>query len=550
MRTMLAAVVRFALSPGQRGVQPVRRHMMPGGGRFPKLLACAGALLACAMPAGAETKVLRVVPQTDIVLLDPVFGTASISNIAGMMIYESLFSWDNALQPKPQMVESWEVSADGLTWRFTLRPGLKFHDGQKVTTADVIPSMKRWMALDGGGRRLADAMAAMEQVDDATFTIVLKRPFPSMLAALAAAPSRFAAIMRAKDLTDPSKPVTTAIGSGPFRYVASERVSGAKVVYERNPDYVPRKEPPDGTAGGRVVKVDRIEWIIMPDPATAAAALQSGEVDLVERPALDLMPILAKNKQITIQKLSGIGDQTMLRANNLLPPFNDVRARQALNYIIDQSDEMQAAFGDPVNWSGCNAFFVCGGPYGTSAGAEGFHQDFTKARQLLAEAGYKGERLVFIGSHDNANGIMSEVAADAMARAGLNIDMVWSDWSTVVGRALKQAPVASGGWNLRVTTSPGPATANPATNVGTDMSCSRRNFSGWPCDEEAERLRADFIDADEQAKPAILERLHRRLAEVAPYRILGQSNPPAAFRSNVSGVLPSPIMVYWNIDKN
>jgi peptide/nickel transport system substrate-binding protein len=145
---------------------------------------------------------------------------------------------------------------------------------------------------------------------------------------------------------------------------------------------------------------------------------------------------------------------------------------------------------------------------------------------------------------------MSEVAADAMARAGLNIDMVWSDWATVVGRALKQDPMASGGWNLRVTTSPGPATANPATNVGTDMSCSRRNFSGWPCDEEAERLRADFIDADEQARPAILERLHRRLAEVAPYRILGQSNPPAAFRSNVSGVLPSPTMVYWNIDKN
>jgi len=378
MRTMLAAFVRVASSPGQRGGQPVRRHIVPGSVGFPRLLACAGALLACATPAAAETKVLRVVPQNDIVLLDPVFGTASISNIAGMMIYESLFSWDNTLQPKPQMVESWEVSAEGLTWRFTLRPGLKFHDGQKVTTADVVPSMKRWMALDSGGRRLADAMAAMEQVDDATFKIVLKRPFPSMLATLAAAPSRFAAIMRAKDLTDPGKPVTTAIGSGPFRYVASERVSGAKVVYERNPDYVPRKEPPDGTAGGRVVKADRIEWLIMPDAATAAAALQSGEVDLVERPALDLMPILANDKQITIRKLSGIGDQTMLRANNLLPPFSDVRARQALNYIIDQPDEMQAAW--LLLGSG-----VVTGPSRNQAGDEGAQQGFAASASVVHE---------------------------------------------------------------------------------------------------------------------------------------------------------------------
>lgn len=497
----------------------------------------------------AET-VLRVVPQNDVVLLDPVFGTATISNIAGTMIYEPLFSWDSHLQPRPQMVESWSESPDRLTWRFTLRPGLRFHDGQPVTTADVIPSMQRWMGFDGGGRRLADDLVAMAPVDATTFTMTLKQPFPSMLATLAAAPSRFAAIMRAKDLTDPKKQVTTAIGSGPFRYVPAERVSGARIVWERNPDYVPRSEPPDGLAGGRVVKVDRVEWDVLPDPATAAAALQAGEVDFVERPALDLLPVLAGDKRIRIERLSTVQDQTMLRANNLLPPFNDARARQALNYVIDQGDEMASAFGDAANWSRCNAFFVCGGPYGTEAGAEGFHQDFARARQLLKEAGYNGEKLVFIASHDNANGAMSEVAADAMAKAGLNLDVVWSDWATVVGRALKQDTVAAGGWNLRVTSTPGPATANPATNSGTDMSCERRNFSGWPCDQEAERLRAAFADADEAAKPAILDALHRRLAVVAPYRALGQSSSPVAYRTSVRGVLPSPIVVYWNIAKD
>jgi peptide/nickel transport system substrate-binding protein len=356
--------------------------------------------------------------------------------------------------------------------------------------------------------------------------------------------------MRAQDVPTERRQVTNAIGSGPFRYVASERVSGAKIVYERNADYVPRKEPPDGMAGGRVVKVDRVEWQILPDPATVAAALQNGEVDFAERPALDLLPLLARNPQIKLQKLSPLWDQTMLRPNHLQPPFNNLKARLALNYIVDQSEAMAAGFGDAANWQRCNAFYLCGGPYESSAGAEGFKQDFARAKQLLAEAGYKGEKIVFIASHDNANGVMSEVVADAMKKAGMDVDMVWTDWASVVGRALKQDPVSAGGWNIRVTGQPGALAASPQTNAGTDMSCTRRNFSGWPCDEEAERLRAAFLDADEAARPALLEKLHRRLAEVMPYRILGQSSGPAAYRTNVTGVLPSPVVVYWNIDKN
>ncbi len=507
------------------------------------------AFMMSAAPAHAETSVLRVVPQSDIVLLDPVFGTATISNIAGTMVYESLFAWDAVLEPKPQMAESWSISPDRLTWRFTLRPGLRFHDGQGVTTADVIASLRRWMEFDGGGGKLAEATAAMQAIDAATFEIRLKRPFPGMLAVLAAAPSRFAAVMRAGDITGERRPVTSAIGSGPFRYVASGRVSGSRVVWERNPDYVPRPEPPDGLAGGRVAKVDRVEWQILPDPSTVAAALLHGEVNFVERMSLDLMPVVAKDPGIVLRRLSPLSDQTMLRANSLQPPFNDVRARQALNYIVDQGDAMGAAFGDPANWQRCNAFFLCGGPYGTEAGAEGFHQDFAKARALLAEAGYNGEKLVFIASHDNTNGVMSEVAQDAMAKAGLNVEMVWSDWATVVGRALNQGPPAAGGWNLRVTSTPGAPTASPQTNAGADMSCNRRNFSGWPCDEEAERLRALFLDADAGARPALLQQLHRRLAEMAPYRVLGQSIGSSAWRSNVGGVLASPVAAYWNIEK-
>ena len=499
--------------------------------------------------AQAEPKTLRVVPSADIVLLDPVFGTAAISSEAGLMVYESLFTWNAALQAKPEMAESWTTSPDGLVWTFTLRPNQRFHDGSPVTPEDVIASMQRWMGFDGGGARLAASTAAITPTSASAFEIRLTRPFPAMLATLAAAPSRFLAVMRAKDITPERKPITTAIGSGPFRYLPAERVSGSRVVWEKNPDYIPRAEPPDGMAGGRVVKVDRVEWQVIPDPSTVTAALQRGEVDFVETMGLDNLPIIAKNPAITIKKLSPLSNQTMLRANNLQWPFNDVRARQALNYVIDQSDELGAAFGDPANWKTCNAFYLCDGPYNTQSGAEGFHQDFARARALMAEAGYHGEKLVFIASHDNTNGTMSEVAADAMAKAGINVDMVWSDWATVVGRALNQGPVAQGGWNLRITSTPGSSAVSPQTNNGTDMSCARKNFSGWPCDEAAERLRTEFLDAADADRPALAEKLHRRLAETAPYRIVGESSAPSAWRTAITGVLPSPVPVYWNIQK-
>jgi peptide/nickel transport system substrate-binding protein len=510
------------------------------------VIAVAGAVAS----ANADTKVLRVAPENDIVLLDPVFGTAGISAIGGLMIYETLFTWDSKLQPRPEMVNAWNVSPDGLVWRFTLRDGLRFHDGQPVTTADVIPSLQRWMQFDLGGGRLASATVAMQAVDAATFEIRLSRPFPSMLPTLAAVPARFPAIMRAQDIPADRRPVTTAIGSGPFRYVPGERISGAQIVYVRNPDYVPRDEPPDGLAGGRLVKVDRVEWKIIPDAATVAAALQNGEVDFVEAPSLDLVPMLARNPDITVRSLSPLANQWILRPNHLQPPFNDARARQALNYVIDQGDEMAAGFGDPSNWKRCNSFFICGSPYGTDAGAEGFHQDFARARALLAEAGYKGERLVFIGSHDNVTGVLADVAADAMRKAGMNIDMIWMDWTNFVGRALKQGPVSEGGWNLRTAGIPGALIADPASNGITNTGCDRKNFSGWPCDDEAERLRALFADADAAARPALLDTLHRRLADIAPARVLGQSEHPSAWRSSVTGVLMAPWVVYWNIDKN
>lgn len=514
----------------------------------------AGLAALAAIPAMAQTpalKVLRVVPQADVAVTDPLFTTAWISTIHGTMVWESLFAWDSKLQAKPQMAKEWSTSPDGLKWRFTLRDGLKFHDGSAVTTADVIPSLQRWMKIDAMAMKVAAVTTAMTVVDDKTFEWALSKPVPGLIETLAAAPSHFAIVMRVKDIPEPGKPATSVIGSGPFKFNTELRISGARVVYDRNPDYVPRAEPADGLAGGRVVKVDRVEFQVQPDPATATAALQAGEVDFLERPSFDLLPLLRKNKAVKLQVLTGLASQAILRPNALHPPFNDPRARLALSYIVSQDDEMEAGYGDPAFYQRCNSFFVCGSPNGTNAGAEDFGPNLARAKQLLAEAGYKGETIKMLATRDIPYmGPMAEVTAEALRKAGVSVDMIWSDWGSVVSRSANQNAPDAGGWNIYVTGEPGALAWNPNTNIFAYMPCDRSNLSGWPCDEEVEKLRATYANAASADRPAILEQLQRRLAVVSPYRLLGQATQPVAYRSTLTGILNSPVVAYWNIQKD
>jgi peptide/nickel transport system substrate-binding protein len=515
-------------------------------------LLAAGLAAGLSLPAAAQS-VLRVVPHADLRTLDPVAVSVTITRMHGLMIYETLFAWDAALQPKPQMVDTWSVSDDQLTWRFTLREGLRFHDGQVVTTRDVAASLRRWMARDTVGSRLGDALASLDIVDDRTFTLVLKRPFGLMTYALGSAVGAIPAIMREEDAqSDPGRPISTTIGSGPFRFVRDQWMAGQRVVYEKNPDYRPRSEAPDGLAGGRVVKVDRVEWRNIPDASTVAAALQSGEIDIWEQVATDLLPVVSRQRGTAVDQLNTLGTQGMLRPNSLFPPFNDARARLALAYIVDQADAMSAGFGDQRWWKRCEAYFVCGAPYASEAGVQPYARpNIERARALLAEAGYRGEKLVFVTTNDIPwIGRMAEVAAAGMRQAGMNVDLQYNDWGTVITRQPRKDPPDQGGYNLFVTGASGATMFHPLTNIGTNMACDGRNWAGWPCDEEAERLRAAFIDAtDESTRKRLAEELQARLAVVQPYRLLGQADVPYARRTNVEGVIAAPVMVFWNIEK-
>ena len=407
--------------------------------------------------------------------------------------------------------------------------------------AFAFASLRRWMTIDNMAKKIASVTTAMTAEDDKTFEWTLSQPVPSLIETLAAAPSRFAIIARAKDIPEPGKPMLSTIGSGPFRFNTELRVSGARVVYDRNPDYVPRDEPPDGLSGGRVVKVDRVEFNIQPDTATAATALQAGEVDFLERPSFDLLPILRRNKDLKLQVLNPLAGQAILRPNSLYPPFNDPRARLALSYIINQDDEMAGGYGDPEYYQRCNSFFVCGSPNGTEAGAEDFGPNLERAKALLAEAGYKGETLKMIGTRDiSYMGPMAEVTADALRKASIKVDLTWSDWASVITRSANQGSPDAGGWNIYVTGLPGVLAWSPNTNI----------FAYMPCDDEVEKLRAAYANAAAADRAAILEQLQRRLAVVNPYRLLGQAKQPVAYRANIHGVLDSPIVTYWNISKD
>jgi peptide/nickel transport system substrate-binding protein len=523
-----------------------------GWARALSLIPAVGALAFAAGPTVAQQKVLRVVPHADLKVLDGYQTTATITGMHMVSVYDSLFNWNTKLEAKPQMVETYNVSPDNLKYTFTLRPGLKFHDGTAVTTRDVVASLKRIMARELLGRTLAEFVASVDRIDDRTFTMTMKEPFGFTLFTINGTGSYYAPILREKEaLIDPNTPITESIGSGPFKFVKEEWLPGAKLVYAKNADYVPRNEPPDGVSGGKVVKVDRVEYKVIPDPAPAFAALNAGEVDMLDQPSLDLIPTVEKNPDIVLGQIQLLEAYGGLRPNFLHPPFNHPKAREALALMINQEEYAQAAYGDKRFWRTCFSMYVCGGPYGTEVGSEAYRkQDIEKAKQLLKEAGYNGEKIVVIGAEDLPQlKALTLVTADNLKKIGMNVDLWMADWGNVVTRRSKKDPPAQGGWHIFHTTFGGPAGSSPLTSLPTVTSCDKAWF-GWSCDEAAEKIRQQFIREPDPAKQKQLaEALHKRIWEVLPFIPLAQYSQPWPHRKNITGLLKGPVLVFWNIDK-
>ena len=499
------------------------------------------------------SKVLRVVPQAEPLVFDPHQSQANVTSVHAMMVYDTLFAWDADMVPRPQMVEAWTKSPDGLEYRFTLRPGLMFHDGSPVTARDVLATLKRMFLRDTQNQIFAGLIASMDRIDDSTFTMTLKAPFNYVEFLLGGSNGVVGAIMREKEaLTDPFTPIKEIVGSGPFRFNLGEYRAGSKLVYDRFEGYKPRAEPASGFAGGKMAKVDRIEVLVIPDASIAYAALRRGEVDFLDAPTLDLLPTVANDPNIVVGEVWPIETYAVLRFNHLHPPFNNVLARRAVAHAVNQKDYMTAAYGDPKYWRECYAYWVCGSPNGTEAGSEAYRRpDLDKARVLLKQSGYAGEKVVLIGGFDiPAYQNMSLVTADLFKQIGINVDMQLSDWGTVGARRAKKDPPAQGGWNVFHTSANGAQLASPLTSPSTITTCDGRNFVGWPCDQMEEDMRIAYIKEANPAKQrALLEQMHTRQWDQVPYVPLGQFKQPFIWRKTVSGVVKANTLVYWNIEK-
>jgi len=539
---------------------------IPGGdiSRRNLIKTAAGIAGAVAMPAivggrarAAEaSSTVRVVPEVDLKVLDPVWTTALITGTHANLVYDTLFSADRNWRAHPQMVDKYERDEDGLTWRFKLRDGLGWHDGTQVTARDCVASIRRWAVRSVPGKAMMARADRLDVVDDNSFILLFREPFGLVPETLARGPACF--VMRTKEAeTDPFTQIKTAIGSGPFIFLPDEWQPGAHVAYRRNPLYRPRSEPADGMAGGKVAKVERVEWTIIPDPATATAALITGEVDYLTNPVVDNLPLLRADPNIAIGLLDPLGWQFHIRMNSLATPFDNAKARQGLQMLVESQQEAYLAATGMTGELGrtCLAPFVCGSSNESMTGTEPFSTyDAGKIRSLFKEAGYDGAPLVLMDPTDQSNlHMLAQVLSEHMKKVGLNVDLQAMDWSTLVSRrALKTPPSADrGGWHIFPTAWPCAAMMDPFLNPPLDTSCDGKNWFGWPCDAELAQLRLAYIAAkNDDERRQTIETIQRRFFEAAPYAYAGQYFPPIAYRKDrLRGVIGLAAPVYWNMEK-
>lgn len=502
-----------------------------------------------ALPAGAET--LKAVMMSGLRVMDPITSTAFLTRDHGYMIYDTLLGVDENFQVQPQMAD-WTVSEDKTEYTFTLRDGLAWHDGAPVTADDCIASIERWAEMDTTGMALMTMVEEITKTDDRTFVVKLTQPTTLLLTGLAKLSSRPAFMMPERIAETPgSEQITEYIGSGPFEFVEEEFQPGVRVVYEKNEDYVPREEPPSWTAGGKVVKVDRVEWVTMPDQLTTINALQAQEIDFMQQVPFDLLPLVEAAENVEVKVIDQLGSWTYFRMNHLYPPFDNKLVRQAAMAAVGQQDVLLTLVGNPEYFETCAAVMGCGNPNGNTYGEEWIvPADIERAKELLEEAGYDGTPVVLLQPTDIAMlAAQPIVMADAWRKAGFNVELKSMDWQTVVTQQGNQKPPEEGGWNAFSTYSILATSGDPFGNT-TLSADGRKSWAGWPDVPEIEELRLDYAraaDAEEQKEiSAEIQKLAIDEGVVAP---LGQFRIPSAYDKEWTGFLEAPVTLFWNVEK-
>ncbi len=513
------------------------------------------AAFAAANTAMAQNNVLRVVPHSNLAILDPIWTTAYMSRNHGYMIYDTLFGTDENGKVKPQMVESWTESPDKRLWTFKLRKGLEFHDGKAVTSEDVVASLQRWGKRDAMGSALMQFVQRMDTPTPDTFRIFLGEACGFVLEALGKPSSNVPFIMPKRVAeTDAFKQIEEHIGSGPFTFKRDEFKPGDKAVYLKNSKYVPRDEPPSGTTGGKRVFVDRVEWnLALRDAQAQVNALQKGEVDIIEALGFDHYETVKADKNLQMPVYAKFGLQYMARFNHLHKPFDNPKVRQAVIAAFNQEAFLRAQVGVKELYKPCGSMFICGTPYGSLAGSDlQMKSNMKKAQELVKASGYDGTTIVLMKPTDLASiQKLPDVAAQLMRQAGLKVDLQAMDWQSLVGRRAKKDAPDKGGWHMFLTAWQTFDVWSPIANPTMDTRGEKSTWFGWATDDKMVELRNQFMRAiDDGTKKKLADQIHARAMEIGTHVPLGEFEQPMAAGKNVSGFFVTNGNIYWNLKKN
>ena len=515
-------------------------------------LAASAAALAAPSVRAQPAKVIKFAPQADLALLDPHFAPALVTRNHAYLVFDTLYGVDDEAKPHPQMAAGHVVEDNGLTWKITLRDGLKFHDGTPVLARDCVASLKRWAQRDVYAISVWGQVEEVSAPSDKVIQFRLKRPF-RLLADMLGKQNPFAPVIMPERLasTPPAQQISEVIGSGPFRYLMNERVPGSRNVYERWPGYVPRQEPAVGSTGGKVVHVDRVEWHTLPDPATAAAALQSGEIDWLEQPLADLVPTLQRNRNIEVGVLNPTGLMSIMRLNHLQAPFNNLRVRQAVALAVDQADYMRSTLGDDRSiWQECRSLFPCGTPYGVENLSElnAPPRSLDRARAALQASGYNGEKVVIINPTDfPLIGPHGQVTADRLRRIGMNVELAETDWGTVVQRRVRTEPADRGGWSIFHTYGSSLAYLNPAVSSLVKGPGATGWFGWYNSPAMQERIQAWFDAPDAARQKALADEINKLAQDDVATIPLGQFRIRSAWRRSITGLAQGSMPYPWGV---
>jgi peptide/nickel transport system substrate-binding protein len=517
-----------------------RRMFTPGA---------AVSLLAPAIAMGAAASTLKFIPQSDLTILDPVVTTVYTARNHGFMVFDTLFGMNSQYHMEPQMLDGFSVEDNGKNWKLTLREGLLWHDGERVLARDCVASIRRWAARDGIGSLLKARTDELTATDDRTIQFRLKKPFQMLPYALGKISTPMCAMMPERLAnSDPFKPVTEMIGSGPFRFKADEYLSGARAVYSRFDRYNPRPQVSTGwTAGGKIVHFERVEWITSPDDGTSASAMQAGEMDWWELPPVDLLPLLKRTGRIQVEIKDRNGTLGLLKMNNLQPPFNNPAIRRALLGAVVQKDFMTAIAGDdPAMWRTGVGIFTPGTDMASDAGMEVLNspRDLAAVRAAIRQAGYNDEKTVLIApSEPPYRKAMADVAGPMLVSAGLNVEVQSMDWGTAIVRRENRQPVEKGGWSVLCTTANGLDMQTPALHFL--RTTGETAWFGWTNSPRIEELRTAWVDAtDVTTQQQIAAGIQRQCWIDVPHLPLGIWYQPMAWQNTITGILDG-FPVFW-----